>query len=155
MYFTMGGRGSQGGVYRIKYQPTPDYRPQPVVDNNSWLPHYQPFSAFGRAQNQRWADLRDGKGQPATAHVDNLQKRAAGTFKSSTANRIYALNYLQNHGLQPDVKLLRQLLRDEDGDIRAHAVWLLGVNGYKEGKDGLLRALKDNDAMVRRRACEA
>ena len=38
---------------------------------------------------------------------------------------------------------------------RALAVYLLGVNGYKEGRDALIEALKDKDAMVRRRACEA
>ena len=35
------------------------------------------------------------------------------------------------------------------------AVWLVGVNGYKEGKGALVKLLKDSDAMVRRRACEA
>ncbi|MCI0458783.1 MAG: HEAT repeat domain-containing protein, partial [Gemmataceae bacterium] len=150
LYFTTGGRGTQGGVYRIVYAG----KPGPIGDNG-WLPHYQPFSAFGRAQNQRWADIRDKEGRPATAHVNNLQKRAAGTVPSSLANRIYALNYLHNHGLSPDVKLLRQLVQEKDGEIRAHAVWLLGLRGEKDTREALLKALKDTDALVRRRACEA
>ena len=37
----------------------------------------------------------------------------------------------------------------------AHAVYLLGVNGKADGKEALVACLKDKDAMVRRRACEA
>ncbi len=47
------------------------------------------------------------------------------------------------------------LAEDANADIRAHAIWLLGVNGYSQGRDPLIKALADRDALVRRRACEA
>ena len=48
-----------------------------------------------------------------------------------------------------------RLSESKNADLRAHVVWLLGVNGYKEGKDTLRKALGDDDPLVRRRACEA
>ncbi|HMC90306.1 MAG TPA: HEAT repeat domain-containing protein, partial [Gemmataceae bacterium] len=59
------------------------------------------------------------------------------------------------HGPAPNVALLVQLAQDGSAPLRAHAVWLLGVNSYKEGKNILIKALNDTDALVRRRACEA
>ncbi|TMQ29477.1 MAG: HEAT repeat domain-containing protein, partial [Planctomycetota bacterium] len=42
-----------------------------------------------------------------------------------------------------------------DPEVRAQAVYGLGINGYEAGRAILLRALKDEDALVRRQACEA
>src|SRR5262249_48313042 len=42
-----------------------------------------------------------------------------------------------------------------DPEVRAHEIWLIGVNGYKNGRDLLITALKDEDVLVRRYACEA
>jgi putative heme-binding domain-containing protein len=93
LYFTMGGRGSHGGVYRI----VPDIK--------------KPLSP--KAVKKRPAEI--------VLEVPNLVKRAAS----------------------------------KDAEVRAQAIWMLGVRESKDGKDTLLRALADEDAMVRRRACEA
>ncbi len=166
LYFTMGGRGSQGGVFRVRYDVPKANGQNPFRAKYSnplakgfakglaagmWLPHGQPFSAYARASNQFFADVKDREGRPASAYI--LQKRAAG--QAATANRIHALTVLQNHGPRPGVELLRKLVVDREAEIRAHAVWLLGVNAYQEGRDSLISALQDADAMVRRRACEA
>ena len=45
LYFTMGGRGSQGGVYRITYET----KLGPTSDGSGFVNHLQPFSAFGRS----------------------------------------------------------------------------------------------------------
>jgi putative heme-binding domain-containing protein len=68
---------------------------------------------------------------------------------------VRALTVLQLAEAPPTVAVLGKLATDRDADIRAHAVWLLGVNASPKGKDTLLKALADKDAMVRRRACEA
>src|SRR5439155_342494 len=65
------------------------------------------------------------------------------------------LNAMQNHGLLPDAELLVSLVKSKNSDIRAHAVYLLGINGYKEGEPALIKALNDEDKLVQRRACEA
>src|SRR5205823_4516844 len=71
------------------------------------------------------------------------------------AGLIHLLTLHQNNGKAPPPKLLLSLLAKENADVRAHAVYLLGVNGYQEGRDALVKALADGDALVRRRACEA
>src|SRR5262249_23237933 len=45
--------------------------------------------------------------------------------------------------------------QDKWADIRAQAVWLIGINGCKEDRNTVNKALKDEDGLVRRRACEA
>src|SRR5207253_2750191 len=73
----------------------------------------------------------------------------------SPREQVQALGQRQLHLAPPDVGLLTKLLKAPDAEIRAYAVYLLGVNGSPEGKDTLVKALKDKDALVRRRACEA
>jgi len=131
LYFTMGGRGTKGGVYRIVYKGTLEHpREEPVLP-------VQPLSAWGREEARklaagfRFADL---KGEPSEA----------------------LLTFWQNHGpTPPGPAVLLPLLESKRPELRAHAVWLLGVNGYKEGQEGLIKALEDRDPLVRRRACEA
>lgn len=55
----------------------------------------------------------------------------------------------------PEAAALTAMLADADPAIRAKAVWLIGVNEHKAGRDALIAALEDRDAFVRRRACEA
>src|SRR5262249_26483001 len=74
----------------------------------------------------------------------------------SVPERIRVCNLLQSLGLvgkEPD--LVRDLLQDKDADVRAEAVWLLGLNDVPDRGELLLKALTDGDAFVRRRACEA
>jgi putative heme-binding domain-containing protein len=140
LYFTMGGRGSQGGVYRIAYGSA---KPGEVTAGT------QPLSAWGRAATQRWVD-HFGKDKVAKDIT------ALATDESFVLrDRIDALNILQSYGIKPDAKLLTSLLKDKYVEARAYAVYLLGINGYKESRDALINALKDEDAFVRRRACEA
>ncbi|HKB41514.1 MAG TPA: HEAT repeat domain-containing protein [Gemmataceae bacterium] len=147
IYFTMGGRGSQGGVCRIVYhegKPSPQGR----GDFTPTVAPPQPLAAWSRARN---AEARE--------HIRDLAEKAVETAldgSQSVRHRIRALTVCQN--LAPtrlDVKVLLALAGDKSAEARAHAVWLLGVKAYKEGKDTLVKALKDGDALVRRRACEA
>jgi putative heme-binding domain-containing protein len=133
IYFTLGGRGTQGGVYRIVY---PEGASKSPAGN-------QPLAAWSRAAVAP---------QMATATLEQLEK---GTLESAPA-RIRGLDLLQMHGHAPNAKLLIRLSQeDKDALVRAHAVYLLGVNGYKDGRETLIKSLKDADPLVRRRACEA
>jgi putative heme-binding domain-containing protein len=69
--------------------------------------------------------------------------------------RIKALTVLQVQLHVNDTALNLDLLKDKESDVRAFAVWLLGIGGGKETGESLQKALKDEDALVRRRACEA
>jgi putative heme-binding domain-containing protein len=153
IYFTMGGRGSRGGVYRIVYRGG-DHQPSSQDQGlNELLGQPQPLAAWSRARIEairRWDKLPGGKN-----YLDKELMAAAQVANRPAADRIRALDLLQNHWSPPEAWLLTALAEDASGEIRAHAVWLLGVNGYPEGRDPLTKALADRDALVRRRACEA
>jgi putative heme-binding domain-containing protein len=126
VYFTTGGRGTQGGVFRIEYgdKPSTDARKQGAV---------QPLSAWGRA---------------ALA----VKPREAVTKDTASAA---TLSLAQIQGTPPSPDVLIHAANVDAFETRAAALYLLGVNGYKEGEKTLVAALKDKDAFVRRRACEA
>jgi putative heme-binding domain-containing protein len=151
IYFTMGGRGSQGGVYRIVYGVYPPKKK--IVDGeeiDQILALPQPLSAWSRDRVEQILrpDRKDRKGVGQDL-ADFILKADNGK------ERLKALALAQMHEMTPDAKTLLTLVQDKDPEMRAQAVLLLGVNGHKEGKEALIKALKDNDAFVRRRACEA
>ena len=100
MYFSLGGRGSQGSVHRI------------VAENP------------GKAK----ANVED---QPLAAWARKDKKMLASIATTLLLNA-----------------------RDNDPIVRADAIYQLGVHG-KSAEAVLLGAIKDTDALVRRRACEA
>ncbi len=128
LYFSLGGRGTQGGVFRITYRGAPQATTPPPRGPR------QPLSPWGRKASEE--EFRD-PAKPNPQRADWLYSRLVA----------------------------------KDPEWRAHAVWEIGARGYKtlvmsDGKpprqettissrDALVRALKDQDALVRRRACEA
>jgi putative heme-binding domain-containing protein len=150
LYFTMGGRSSQGGVYRIVftgYSP----RPQPRDFVHAVYDQPQPLAAWSRqALRKQWDGLTDAERLAAVAQMIGANPKE----KVSTADRIKALTALQALAPPRDAKWLIAQMHGE-ADLRAHAVWLMGVNGCKDSQEVLVKALADDDALVRRRACEA
>jgi putative heme-binding domain-containing protein len=156
LWFTTGGRGSQGGVYRIVYEgketATPDGKPakRPFED---LVTQPQPLSAWGRAASR---DLWRSKYQDKGSALKGLAWQVHRDDLWSVPQRLRVCNLLQSLGAvgkEPD--LVRDLLDDKDAEIRAEAVWLLGLNELPDRRELLLKALEDHDAFVRRRACEA
>ncbi len=141
LYFTMGGRGSQGGVYRIVYTGPGDGKERKPGSGR----HPQPLSAWGRAKIAAAVDAPDAK--------DHLAKAQDST--KSARSRIKSLTILHNLGKTPQSAVLLSLVRDKDPEVRAFAIYLLGATGSSDAKDALTKALRDEDALVRRRACEA
>jgi putative heme-binding domain-containing protein len=153
LYFTMGGRGSQGGVYRIAYRGHEGALPPPEQGVNALLTQPQPLAAWSRARIEairRWDKMPGGKN-----YLDKELAAVAQEPSRPARDRLRALSLLQNHWSAPEAWLLTALCEDASPEVRAHAVWLLGVNGYQEGRDALVKSLSDPDAFVRRRACEA
>jgi putative heme-binding domain-containing protein len=162
LYFTMGGRGTQGGVYRIAWKGGTSFQSfvtqgvmssrlgKTEADQAIQVP--QPLSAWGRA---RIAALRK---ETDDQTWESRLKAVAQDNLVPIFTRLRALELLQNYGPKPDAKFLVDLAGVEADDhpfIRAHAVWLLGLNAYPDGRAALLSALHDDNALVRRRACEA
>jgi putative heme-binding domain-containing protein len=166
LYFTIGGRGTEGGVFRIVYGGAPTLGGfttgltrglasglgRSKVDEAISVP--QPLAPWSRA---RLAKIRDANPEEWAKRLNEI---ARGGPMQSPMPRMRALELLQEFGPKPDAELLIHLSRDDEENedhpfIRSTAIWLLGVNGYPEGKDALAAALKDGLASVRRRACEA
>jgi putative heme-binding domain-containing protein len=158
LYFVMGGRGTQGGVYRIvadNKAPAADVTRLSRVDRVLAAP--QPLAAWSRARLARFVrELPDDGGK--ITPQERLAHEVAAVAHDSAApvmRRVRALDYLQTYYAPGRAEVLLALARDGSPEVRAHAVWLLGVNEVKQARDTLLAALKDADALVRRRACEA
>jgi putative heme-binding domain-containing protein len=144
LYFTLGGRGTEGGVYRIVSTLAGKAEPSLRYD-----PRVQPLSAWSRA---RFDNLRDAIG---VEYAASSFTRGALDFSAPVHDRLAMLTALQIHDLPIDPKTLLTLARDRMADIRAQAVWLLGIRAVPGSKGTLLEALRDEDPFVRRRACEA
>ncbi len=157
LYFSLGGRGTQGGVFRIVHQPEgrlPAVPPAEEVVDPFLID--QPLAAWSRATREKALRTLEALDKDGKLTVDGAKRFAAiaENPKGESRRRIDALNALLEYsGLDP--KLALKLAADREADVRAHAVWLLGVIGGKKGRDGLLKALTDDDSLVRRRACEA
>ena len=177
LYFSMGGRGTHGGVFRIVYRSAPHERTSRPTGGQAAPRADKPPVAHGtggQAARGTWeaAGFRGLVNQPQplaawsraviaeqlgprllrAAAAEQFTQIARDGFRPAR-ERIKALDLLQNYCGKPDPQLLRVLATDKDADVRAHAVFLLGLN--REGRDALIKALRDEDALVRRRACEA
>ena len=68
--------------------------------------------------------------------------------------RARAIYEMQRHGAAPSAALLTALIKDANADVRAAVTYVAGVQG-EAAKTVATAALKDRDAVVRRRAAEA
>jgi putative heme-binding domain-containing protein len=149
VYFTMGGRGTRGGVYRIvPEEPGAGERRDIRPVGDALLDLEQPLSAWSWSRAE---GLLTGQRKLAFAALT----AKALDQETPKDRRLRALTLLQLHGNPPANETLLKLLDDKDGDLRAAAVYFLGVNGKSDVKEPLVKCLKDSDALVRRRACEA
>jgi len=148
IYFVMGGRGSQGGAYRIAYGTAN------VADKRGLQPPFpQPLAAWSRADE---ANFLNPSGDNMRKGGFQVLEKWATRQDSSTMLRVRVLNFLYNSDRNSLRSLLPKLMTaDTNPDIRAHAAWRLGILGTKEDGPVLMKGLKDSDPMVRRRTCEA
>lgn len=146
VYFTVGGRMTEGGVYRVRYTgklPAQE-KPSGIL---AAVRQPQPLSSWG------WAALEKMKGEMGPAWGSELEKLARGT-SGNARDRAQAVYLLQRHGPAPSVDLLTALVKDKEPQVRAAAVYVAGVQG-DAAKAVAVTALKDRDPFVQRRAAEA
>lgn len=149
LFICVGGRGTRGGVYRIRYvgedikQPT---RPK-SIDRNVWacLSAPQPLSSWSRAQ---WGPLARKAG------AEKFRK-AALNEDLPAANRIRAIEILTEMFDGLTEADLKKLLYAKSPDVRARAIWSQGVTSRaKPNVQVLKRYLVDIRPQVRRAALE-
>jgi putative heme-binding domain-containing protein len=153
VYFTTGGRNTEGGFWRIKYTGTAPARPD-MTGILAVVRQPQPLSSWG------WAAIEGVKTSMGASFGRELESFARNASNNGL-ERARALYEMQRHGAAPGAELLKALLTDKHADVRAAVVYLAGVQGELAKAAAppqaalAAAALKDSNPAVRRRAAEA
>ncbi len=149
LYFTTGGRGTVGGLYRIKWT---GELPAGIAKSGTGLSAVirqpQTQSAWAR---QKIAAAREEMG-------DDWNRMMPGVALSSANPWHYcirALELMQLYGPPLSTDLLVKLARTENERVRAKAAELMGIHSDATTRGALVALLEDSDRAVRRKACEA
>jgi putative heme-binding domain-containing protein len=152
VYFSTGGRDTEGGVYRVRYNPTFWQRlfdrrekPEGIL---AVVRQPQPLSSWGHEALTKAKDAMGG------AWGAGLQQLARDT-SARVSDRVQALLLLQRTAPKPNADLLRPLTKDPDPAMRGAAIYVVGQHGSDRAKAIAAGGLKDPDPFVRRRAADA
>ena len=149
LYFSTGGRGTNGGIYRINWR---GEVPQNVMDLGTGISaairQPQLHSAWSR---QNIASIKQEMGDEWDSQILGV----ALSKDNPAEYRLRAMDLMQLYGPTPDNSLLLELSEARDTTVRAKAVDLMGL--YYDDKiiERLITMLEDPDAFVRRKVCEA
>jgi len=149
LYFCTGGRGTEGGVYRVSWKgKAPAALTQYKSDLDKALRYPQPDSPWAR---QDLAQLRIKMGRQWNSAIEEV---ASDTSKP-TQQRLRALQLMGLYGPLPSRGLLQTLQADRQPAIRAQVVRMC-VRKPEVFKDDIVKNLVDDkNSYVRRVACEA
>ena len=149
LFFSTGGRGTSGGVYRIAWNgviPKELYTYNNEFEQVIRMP--QPNSAWGR---QALAALR--------AKLDENWERTISGIATDKRNevdyRIRAIDLMFLYGPFPTPELVSELAADEDFNVRAKIASLCGIKKDEALNANLDVLISDNHPLVRRRAAES
>ncbi len=150
VYFALGGRDTAGGVYRVVYTGADAMgAPEATTPLERVLTMPQPRSAWSRAMAQAVrTELGEAVWRRGLAAVA-LDGEAEGE------RRMRALELLQVFGPGVGLRGLINMSIDESPEMRAAAVYYLGLDSGAEARRAMTQRLKDGDPLVQRRAVEA
>jgi len=155
IYFTNGGRGTTGGLFRVAWKDAKPYEPaaDPVED---LVKRPSPLSAESR---RKFVELAVRIGPPKSVDLHNQLWVIAHDEKRDSSERVRAIDLLCQVAA-PESTTLLSLIRDADPRIRGRAVTWLGDPRNSKGdgaevRSAVARALGDRDPFVRRLACES
>jgi putative heme-binding domain-containing protein len=149
LYFATGGRGTDGGVYRVRW--TGNAPPQTISFGHGIqqaLDQPQLSSDWSRA---RVAKIKLELGDRWQTELE----RVLTGNRSTSKDRLRALDLLTYFGPAPTAAMLTELAHDGDPAMRVRATRLMGARHDTEFNDRLAKLLSDSDPWVRRTACEA
>ncbi|MBM4089647.1 MAG: heme-binding protein, partial [Planctomycetes bacterium] len=149
LYFVTGGRGTEGGLYRVVFRGSPAENSRTsgtgiaaAIRQPQW------HSAWGRqAIAQQREELGEAWGR-ALLHV-------ARSTTNPPEHRVRALELMQLYGPNPTTSLLLTLSTDSNEAVRAKVADIMGTRSDKTLHDRLVAMLGDPDAIVRRKVCES
>jgi putative heme-binding domain-containing protein len=147
LYFSTGGRGTRGGIFRILWTgPSPLEQVQFKDNLQKAVQHPQPNAAWAR---QNLALLRQSLGNAWNQQLTRL----ALDSTQPDRERCRALEMLYLYSGPLPKEQLSGLLGDTSALVRAKAAWLCGL--CPDYPDKLTAALNDESVRVRRAACES
>ncbi len=147
LYFCTGGRGTDGGVYRVVW--TGKVPPRPATPG-AVEAIYQPQldSAWGR---QKVATIQQKLGPKWDRELIGI----AENVKNKPEDRARALDLMQLLGPFPTGEMLVKLSHDRNPEIRMKVALLMGLHPDENTAAALVALLSDPDPTVQRTACEA
>jgi putative heme-binding domain-containing protein len=147
LYFSTGGRGTEGGVYRVRW--TGQAPPRPKRSGAALAADQpQPQSAWGR---DRIALIKQQTG----AAWDKQLVALAQDARSTPEDRCRALELMQLVGPFPKPQLLVEMSRDRTPEVRAKAAYFMGLHIDQQTHERLVDLANDSDPNVRRTALES
>ena len=147
IYFSTGGRGTDGGIYRVRWtgEPTEEVANQQGIDRALRQPQLQ--SDWARAQ------VAQVKQQLGNNWAQALEM-AARDQNRDLQDRLRALDLMIYFGPRPNEQLLVDLTQDASPELRARAARLMFTSNAATVQNQLVALLADEDGLVRRTACE-
>lgn len=149
VYFTLGGRNTSGGIYRVVYNGN-DAMERPAheapLDRLLTLP--QPRSSFSR---QEVREVREAMGD---AEWQQQLTSVVRDGSETPERRMRAMELLQVFGPGMDENTLSPLAADPSWEVRATAAYYLGMKSSQSARRTLASLLGDDDPFVQRRAAE-
>lgn len=150
LYFCTGGRGTEGGIFRIQWQgEVPESHRNIGEGISKAVRQPQFYSAFGR---QNVAILKREIGDAWDEQILGV----AYSDENPARYRMQALDMMQLLGPTPSVEMLVDLSKASNEQVRCKCARLLGL--YPEDESGierLKRMMGDSSPIVRTAVCEA
>ena len=148
IYFTTGGRGTEGGLYRIVYKgDIPEGSDDLGKGIAQAIRHPQPQSAWGR---QKIAEIQADLGDLWNPQIQGV----AIAKENPSYYRTRALDLMQLYGPSPTLNMLLELTEDDNAEVCQKAISLLINYPGSESNDRLRELLEHENPAVRREACE-
>lgn len=147
LYFCTGGRGTDGGIYRVRFTGQVPAKPQ-ASGIDIALRQPQGDSDWARAEIAR---AKRDVGEPWAT----LLPQAASDARRPVAERLRALDLMAIYGPMPDAALLLKLSQDGSSEVRAAAARRMSRGADAQFDARLAELLDDKEPWVRRVACES
>lgn len=149
LYFCTGGRGTEGGVYRVSWKgEAPEAVTKYESDLDKALRHPQPQAAWAR---QDTAQLRIKMGRDWNNTIEEVALDTSRPAKQ----RLRALQLMGMYGPLPSRGLVQALGTDRQPAIRAQLVRMCVRKPERFKNEVVLDLVNDKNSYVRRVACEA
>lgn len=147
LYFSTGGRRTEGGIYRVTHPGSKLREPEQGIAAALHQPQLQ--SAWAR---QRIALVKEKLGD---AQWSRQLAAVANNPRFPADDRVRAMDLMQLIGPFPSPQFLATLSEDGSPLVRGKAAYLMGIHSNAATAQRLVALLDDPDHFVRRLACES